>query len=328
MTAFYSWQSDLPKDVINLHRKAVEEAIAKFNKTAVEPVKFDEATRDETGSPDISNLIFNKISSCDIFIADVSTINHLSLETRKLPNPNVCIELGYAVSKIGWERIILIFNEAFGDFKTELPFDMAKRRLSHFNIKDGKDTNGAGQLRTILIDGIKYIVQKNPPYGHKARTEHEIKRDKDVENLKSLFSNFNMEIFENYLENMPSKLDAYIFPFWYGVSACFNSGKFYLYDRQTNTKIKAFISLWGKTLNHSSIFRNVPRSRYYFLNTQGDVFIKQRDEDEMYVCTKEILLLRKKYDALLTYLREKYYDIDFDVLSDTAFEHNKEYLKK
>ena len=93
ITVFYSWQSDLPRDVNNLHKKAIQDAISKYNEEATDKMKYDEAGRDETGSINILESIFKKISSCDIFIADISTINQLSSDVRKVPSPNVCVEL-------------------------------------------------------------------------------------------------------------------------------------------------------------------------------------------------------------------------------------------
>lgn len=328
-TVFYSWQSDLPRGVTNLHRKAIQDAINKYNEETTELMQYDDATRDEVGTINILEKIFEKISACDIFIADVSTINHSSSGERKVPNPNVCIELGFAASVVGWNRIILIFNDEFGDFKSDLPFDMPKSRLFHFKIKDKADKNGLGQLRTIIMDGITSIVKRNPPYGDKyAISEYKLKRNRDVTNIKALFSNFNIEIFENYVKRMPTVLDDRIYPFWEGFRALFESKKFHLYDQQTLRKIKEFVTLWAKTLNHGNIYYKVPNNRYFRLNTHGDIFDRPEDEKEMLVCCKEILLLNKKYSALITYLRENFYDIDFDELSNIAFEKNKKYIQK
>lgn len=41
-------------------------------------------------------------------------------EKRPTPNPNVLIELGYAFKALGHERVILVFNRAFGKIE-ELP---------------------------------------------------------------------------------------------------------------------------------------------------------------------------------------------------------------
>ena len=45
------------------------------------------------------------------------------------PNPNVCIEHGYALKALTWRRIIAVMNSAFGDpEKQELPFDLRHAR--------------------------------------------------------------------------------------------------------------------------------------------------------------------------------------------------------
>ena len=39
-------------------------------------------------------------------MADVTIINH-DYTGRKTPNPNVMLELGYAIKALGWQRILL-----------------------------------------------------------------------------------------------------------------------------------------------------------------------------------------------------------------------------
>jgi len=72
--------------------------------------KLDEATRNVPGSPNIPMTIFDKIIKSDIFICDLTTINTNATDIqRKTPNPNVLIELGFAISQLGWHRIIMLF---------------------------------------------------------------------------------------------------------------------------------------------------------------------------------------------------------------------------
>ena len=61
------------------------------------------------------------------FVADVSIVTPAGA-TRLIPNPNVLLELGYASKAIGWERIVMVANTAFGQ-PEELPFDLRKRRV-------------------------------------------------------------------------------------------------------------------------------------------------------------------------------------------------------
>jgi hypothetical protein len=100
-------------------------------------IEIDQATREEPGSPDIPDTIFKKIDECSIFIADVSFINDKTTG-RQTPNPNVLIELGYAIKKIGFEKIILIFNENFGKLE-ELPFDINHRRPMKYLYNNSMD---------------------------------------------------------------------------------------------------------------------------------------------------------------------------------------------
>jgi hypothetical protein len=127
---FYSWQSDLSSAsnrgfiLTALERAAA--AIKGDDTIAVEPV-VDRDTKGIAGTPHIVASIFEKIDAADIFIADVSIINS-GQPGRPTPNPNVLVELGYAINSIGWGRILLLYNLAFGA-ETDLPFDLDKRRL-------------------------------------------------------------------------------------------------------------------------------------------------------------------------------------------------------
>src|ERR1039458_3938628 len=108
---FYSWQSDLPNSVNRgFIQSALEQAattIAADNTVAIEPV-VDRDTQNVPGSPDIASTIFTKIASADIFVADVSIVTRAEM-MRPAPNPNVLIELGYALKALGPERVILVF---------------------------------------------------------------------------------------------------------------------------------------------------------------------------------------------------------------------------
>lgn len=113
-------------------------ALAIKKLSSLEPISveltIDKATRETSGSPDITESIFNKISRSSVFIADISIINSSSKNARKSPNPNVLIELGYAARTLGWEKIICIYNTDYGSFD-DLPFDLRNRRVMPYSIK-------------------------------------------------------------------------------------------------------------------------------------------------------------------------------------------------
>ena len=166
---FYSWQSDLPAEATRYGiRDALKKAIKKVIDDKDVDLIYDEATRDLPGSPHIPQSIFDKIQKANIFICDVTTINQETDDSiRKTANPNVLVELGYAIALLGWDRIILLLNEEFGKFPDDLPFDFDRHRIMRFRIKKDDIKSGITNLSSKLIEAISLIIDKNPAYPSK-----------------------------------------------------------------------------------------------------------------------------------------------------------------
>ena len=87
-TVFFSWQSDYP-DTRTFVMRALEDAIDAFNQRA-EPedhLRLDEDARNSPGWADIANVLFQKIQSCTVFVADITPINDTSTRREAVPNP-------------------------------------------------------------------------------------------------------------------------------------------------------------------------------------------------------------------------------------------------
>jgi hypothetical protein len=126
---FYAWQSDLPnatnRGFIQKALENVAAAITADDGVDIEPV-IDRDTQGIAGAPDIAKTIFQKIATADVLVADISIIGGQP-ESRVTPNPNVLVELGYALHALGDERVVLVFNTAYARFE-QLPFDLKMRR--------------------------------------------------------------------------------------------------------------------------------------------------------------------------------------------------------
>jgi hypothetical protein len=117
---FFSWQSQ-NKPVRNKLKKAIEAACKRLD------LAYDEATRDASGSPDITASIEEKIAASEVVIADVSIVHDDG--ERVYPNSNVLFETGYALGlHRGSERTVLVFDATSGDIQ-RLPFDIRNRRI-------------------------------------------------------------------------------------------------------------------------------------------------------------------------------------------------------
>lgn len=160
-SVFYSWQSDLPNKLNRgLIRKALDDAIRAINADldVEEAIRVDQDTQGVSGSPPIVETILKKIEECSVFVPDVSIVCGTD-ETRKSPNPNVMIEYGYALRACGDERIIPVFNTAFGDWQ-ELPFDMKhKRRPILFSASEELDEADRRKVRGELAKDIESALR-------------------------------------------------------------------------------------------------------------------------------------------------------------------------
>ena len=150
---FYSWQSDLPnssnRGFIHDALESAAAAIKADDTVEVEPV-IDRDTQGVSGAPDIAATIFSKITAADVFVADVSIV--VRDTSRSTPNPNVLLELGYALKALGHERIILVFNKAFGKLE-ELPFDLRMRRILGYDLPEGQPKGAERKTLEKHLDG-------------------------------------------------------------------------------------------------------------------------------------------------------------------------------
>lgn len=163
-TIFYSWQSDIKSS-----RNFISDCLDRLEKRMKDIVlcDIDRDTQGLAGAPDIGDSIYEKIDSADIFIADVTIINQ-DYAGRKTPNPNVLIELGYAIRALGWDRIILLYNKDFGEIE-ELPFDINHRRITSFSLEGcGEKAKIREYVLSCIATTIQILNQEHRLYGGSA----------------------------------------------------------------------------------------------------------------------------------------------------------------
>lgn len=198
MKIFYSWQSDIEnKFNRNFIKDCLELAIKKLNQdqNIEEAIRLDHDTKDIKGTPDITGTIFRKIEECDIFVGDISFI--AKLRGKKFcPNPNVLIELGYALKALGDEKIVNVMNTAFGKPKNNLPFDLAHKRWPIQYGLNVKNYSNKAEVKNILVTSLYGALF---PYINQRKNTHPLfpsnsERILHRENLRKEFDNELLEI--------------------------------------------------------------------------------------------------------------------------------------
>lgn len=86
------------------------------------------------------------------FICDISIVTGGN-GLRKSPNPNVLIELGFAIKQLGWDKVICLFDKNTGSLE-DLPFDLRQKRILQY---DPNMSNEKQRVVGILGENIKSL---------------------------------------------------------------------------------------------------------------------------------------------------------------------------
>lgn len=157
---FFSWQSDVKQS-----RSFISNCLKKIPQKlkGLSIIEIDRDTEGIAGSPNIEDTIFNKIDSCDIFVADITIINK-DYAGRKTPNPNVLIELGYAIKALGWDHIILLYDEEYGSIE-ELPFDINHQRMTKYSLSKEEKEDIKGKIAKNISLTIEILKERGMLHG-------------------------------------------------------------------------------------------------------------------------------------------------------------------
>lgn len=175
-TVFFSWQSDTP---LEYNKSFIWDAIVQAcdrvtQSNPEESPRPIEGAVGVPGAPNIVDTIFRRIRGSSVFIADLTFIA-TSDKGRKIPNPNVLIELGYAAKAIGWERTILVMNSASGP-ADELPFDVLQHRWP-IQFRVTPNTEVREQRQNKLIDTLEIALNDCSTYNLERASEMASKLD-------------------------------------------------------------------------------------------------------------------------------------------------------
>jgi len=227
-TVFFSWQSDFPQS-----RRIISDALKNAKKVLAskkQPIDIiiDQGTDKVPGIPQIDTTILSKIMNCDVFVADITPVH--VIEEDLLPNPNVLLELGFAMGVVGMSCIILLAKE--GEWKVkDLPFDINHKRIDFF--KDEEELKGLGKW-------IKCCIESSEESGKSddrmRRIEHDIKKFREFDKF------WSEDVFLSSFETISNSalFNDYELDLWYDV-------KYWLMKSEnlfvTNTIKEAALSL-------------------------------------------------------------------------------------
>jgi hypothetical protein len=194
---FYSWQSKSTETNKDFIREALVNAAQRIrDDRSINAIpEVVEAVRGQPGSPDIVRSIFERIDASLVFVCDVSIINASAVEvegmifnnagvpilkskpTKPASNPNVLVELGYAIAHLKPERVLMVLNESFGT-PEDLPFDFRGRRCIKYTLPESDKGRASEQkrLEEDLEQGLREILVT--PFDYLEGTWDHLREDK------------------------------------------------------------------------------------------------------------------------------------------------------
>ena len=296
-------------------------------------LEIDEATRDLPGSPNIPTAILTKIEGADIFVADITTINADGpSHHRRVPNPNVLFELGFAVAKLGWSRIILLVNQEFGDVALA-PFDIDRQRVSTYRVKPdakGKDLKAQGDVLTALMTAaVGAIIRANPPRAssHVGLAPEVIRRHQDIDKLRQLLECIHLPTIDQQIEEGPQLVPLAVFHFWESFDFILRGALFHIHDPQLLEAVRSFHSWWAKSLSHGSEYEmNRGTTACIFKDNRFSLTIeRQREWDTI---AQELGELKRALDDLLRIVRQSYLEVDIAQCSQKAWSEYRDFMAR
>lgn len=330
---FFSWQSDSPSDS---NSGAIRSAL-KVAKQAIEAkhpglaIVLDEATRDTSGSPNIANKILEKIDAADIYIADITTVTSKRAK-RPCANPNVLIELGYAIALVGWDRTILLFNDAIGKFPKDLPFDIIQNRVSKYSFASPSPDKkkSATDLASLLQMAIQAVIDKNPktPVQLRGLTPEKIQHQRDVENLTWLLSQLHIPTLDDYIAGLPRYLRGKIFWFWESYKGVVTNSLFHVYDPSLAATISKLSDAWATTLAFPGRYQDMPGGDNYLFANPGDAPLGHKQEADWQKIERATTDMSTALQELLDRVRSAYVEVNIKDTNAKAWKEYRDFQKE
>ena len=107
---FFSWQRDTNRNEYKIIESALNQAKKELKRLYGYEIEIDHSTLGDVGMPTIDVTILRKIEEADVFVCDITPVTSYDVKRangldaiKQVPNSNVLIELGYAMSAIGFD---------------------------------------------------------------------------------------------------------------------------------------------------------------------------------------------------------------------------------
>lgn len=334
LTIFYAWQSKLdPKVTRQVIGNALEVARKAAGSASNIEMTIDRATRGEPGSPGIADTILEKIRASDLVVADVTPglCQAPGGDDHSASNPNVCVEVGYAASVLGWSRIILCSNTAFGSTEQAVPFDLRHRKVNEFFLPptgaDGTPSPLSSRkakkearhtLAEVVCETAKLVASGKAPKPVDVFDDPHapLRREQDLQQLQHLFRWIHPPTVRFFADKLYfARFDRVGGWLCEGVLIACDDPGFHLHDAELSVAVERYRVACNRctsdTAHMDEVVRNNPRLLFYQRRGgQPDAKVREIDEQHAEAATD----LGEALKTLLHLVKHRDPTVDWDSL--------------
>ncbi|MBD0364004.1 MAG: hypothetical protein ICV55_14725 [Coleofasciculus sp. C3-bin4] len=147
---FFSYQTEYNASSDAL-RNALSDSLEAFNQRSRLPLTLEESRRPLGEPMRLNSTQMRHIRKSLLFVADGTPVARIEGEKTPLllPSPNVCVEVGYALTAKRTEQILLAKMERF-DLPGQFPFDLPNYQQLLYNKPDDLRSSLPSLLETLL----------------------------------------------------------------------------------------------------------------------------------------------------------------------------------
>jgi hypothetical protein len=203
----------------------------------------------------------------------------------------------------------------------DLPFDFDHHRISRYKMADEisdirAKENDLGSLLKVAVEHI-LLEQPKRPRELEGKSDEEIKRARDLENIKSFLSQFSVTRMDEHIMEMPEKLHYFAAHMHDDMRRVVESSDFRLYDKDIESRMLAVYNSLGKTLQYDQFYSELKNGWVQHFEHREKYRYEGAPEaaKELDDAIKE---LRSTLSLLIQMIREKYIEIDLDETSQIA----------
>lgn len=150
-------------------------------------------------------------------------------------------------------------------------------------------------------------------------TPEQIRRQRDVKNLRWLLENIHWPTLELHIDEAPKVMHGAVLHFYEGFHGVREAKLFHIFDNDLLALIDAIHSAWSCTTSFGTRYERVIGGDHYIFTVPPNRAWTKDEEKAWAAIEKGIKDLHKAIEDFLRYVRTHYSEVDIDELNEISW---------